>query len=117
MPPAKWPDPVVRAFAKMNYPLYLKMQGPSEFGVVGNAVLKDWDRTADLVKIKVPTLSIGGAFDTMDPKAMEMIAKQVQNGTYLLCPNGSHMSMYDDQQAYFKGLIEFVNKVDRATKK
>lgn len=112
MPPATWPDPVVRAFAKINYPLYLKMQGPSEFGVVGDAVLKNWDRTADLAKINVPTLSIGGAFDTMDPKAMEQLSKQVKKGTYLHCPNGSHMSMYDDQQTYFKGLIDFINKVD-----
>lgn len=117
MPPANWPDPVVRAFAKLNYPLYLKMQGPSEFGVVGDAVLKDWDRTADLAKIKVPTLTIGGAFDTMDPKAMERIAEQVQNGTYLLCPKGSHMSMYDDQTTYFKGLLAFINKVDKEAKK
>ena len=116
MPTANWPDPVVRAFAKLNYPLYLKMQGPSEFGVVGNAVLKDWDRTADLAKIKVPTLAIGGTFDTMDPKAMEQISKQVQNGTFLLCPKGSHMSMYDDQQTYFKGLIAFINKVDKESK-
>ena len=116
MPPANWPDPVVRAFAKMNYPLYLKMQGPSEFGVVGDAVLKNWDRTADLAKIKVPTLSIGGTFDTMDPKAMEMIASKVQNGTFLLCPKGSHMSMYDDQATYFKGLIDFINKVDKEKK-
>jgi len=116
MPPANWPDPVVRAFAKMNYPLYLKMQGPSEFGVVGNAVLKNWDRTADLAKIKVPTLSIGGAFDTMDPKAMEMIANKVQKGTFLLCPKGSHMSMYDDQTTYFTGLIDFINKVDNVKK-
>ncbi len=116
MPPTTWPDPVLRAFAKLNYPLYLKMQGPSEFGVVGDAVLKNWDRTADLAKIKVPTLSIGGAFDTMDPKAMEMLSKQVQNGSYLLCPKGSHMSMYDDQQTYFKGLIDFINKVDKEKK-
>jgi proline iminopeptidase len=113
MPPATWPDPVVRAFAKLNYPLYLKMQGPSEFGVVGDAVLKNWDRTADLTKIKVPTLSIGGAFDTMDPKAMEMISKQVQNGSYLLCPKGSHMSMYDDQQTYFTGLIQFIKGLEK----
>jgi len=92
------------------------MQGPSEFGVVGDAVLKNWDRTSDLAKIKVPTLSIGGTFDTMDPKAMEMIANKVQNGTFLLCPTGSHMSMYDDQKTYFKGLIDFINKVDKEKK-
>jgi proline iminopeptidase len=52
----------------------------------------------------------------MDPKAMEMIAGKVQNGTFLLCPKGSHMSMYDDQSTYFKGLIDFINKVDKEKK-
>ena len=108
----KWPDPVKRAFAKMNYPLYLKMQGPSEFGVVGDAVLKNWDRKANLKEIAVPTLSIGGEFDTMDPKAMEALAKAVKHGQYLYCPKGSHMSMYDDQQTYFNGLIKFLKETD-----
>ena len=112
LPADKWPDPVKRAFAKMNYPLYLKMQGPSEFGVVGDAVLKYWDRKANLKEIAVPTLSIGGEFDTMDPKAMEALAKAVQHGQYLYCPKGSHMSMYDDQQTYFKGLIKFLKETD-----
>ena len=112
LPADKWPDPVKRAFAKMNYPLYLKMQGPSEFGVVGDAVLKNWDRKANLKEIAVPTLSIGGEFDTMDPKAMEALAKAVQHGQYLYCPKGSHMSMYDDQQTYFNGLIKFLKETD-----
>ena len=113
MPPATWPDPVKRAFAKMNYPLYLQMQGPSEFGIVGNASLKNWDRKPDLNKIKVPVLSIGGEYDTMDPKAMEEIAKLVQNGQYLYCSKGSHMSMYDDQQTYFTGLIKFIKGLEK----
>ena len=36
------------------------------------------------------------------------MSKQMKNGTYLYCPNGSHMCMYDDQQVYFKGLISFL---------
>ncbi len=112
LPADKWPDPVKRAFAKMNYPLYLKMQGPSEFGVVGDAVLKNWNRKANLKEIAVPTLSIGGEFDTMDPKAMEALAKAVQHGQYLYCPKGSHMSMYDDQQTYFNGFIKFLKETD-----
>jgi proline iminopeptidase len=112
MPPANWPDPVKRAFARMNYPLYLRMQGPSEFGVVGDAALKNWDRKADLNTITVPTLSIGGEFDTMDPKAMEALSKAVKDGQFLYCPKGSHMSMYDDQFTYFNGLIKFIKGVD-----
>ncbi|MFT5480037.1 MAG: proline iminopeptidase, partial [Bacteroidia bacterium] len=108
----EWPNPVNRAFANINYQLYLTMQGPSEFGVVGDAKLKNWDRKNDLKKIAVPTLSIGGKYDTMDPKHMEWIAQNVQNGTFLLCEKGSHMSMYDDQETYFNGIIDFVNKHD-----
>ena len=112
MPLEQWPNPVNRAFANINPDLYVTMQGPSEFGVVGDARLKDWDIRAQLPKITVPTLSIGGAHDTMDPKHMEWIAGQVQNGRYLHCPGGSHLAMYDDQETYFKGLIEFIKDVD-----
>ena len=113
MPLEEWPDPVNRAFANLNPNLYVTMQGPSEFGIVGDAKLKDWDITKELPKITVPTLSVGGAYDTMDPKHMEWIATQVQNGQYLHCPDGSHMSMYDDAETYFEGLIKFIKEVDK----
>ena len=112
MPLDQWPDPVNRAFANINQDLYVTMQGPSEFGIVGDAKLKSWDISAELPKINVPTLTIGGAYDTMDPKHMEWIASQVQNGRYLHCPNGSHLAMYDDQKTYFEGLIQFIRDVD-----
>lgn len=114
MPLEEWPDPVNRAFANINYEMYVSMQGPSEFGVVGDAQLKNWDRSNDLPKINVPTLSIGGEYDTMDPRHMEWMAEQLPKGEYLYCPKGSHMAMYDDQETYFKGLIEFIKNVDQA---
>lgn len=112
MPLDQWPNPVNRAFENANGDIYVTMQGPSEFGIVGDAKLKNWDRSDDLSKIAVPTLTIGGTYDTMDPKHMEWMASEVQNGKYLHCPNGSHFAMYDDQKTYFKGLIEFIKKVD-----
>jgi proline iminopeptidase len=80
MPPATWPDPVKRAFAKMNYPLYLRMQGPSEFGVVGDAVLKNWDRKADLHNIYRPLLSIGGSLIPWIQKPWKLYLKQYKKG-------------------------------------
>ena len=110
MPIAEWPDPVNRACIKhLNVALYAAMQGPSELGAGGKLV--DWDRTADLPGISVPTLVIGARHDTMDPAHMEMIAGKVQRGRYLFCPNGSHMAMYDDQKVYVEGVIEFVSDV------
>jgi len=110
MPPDQWPDPVNRAFAKINKKIYIPMQGPSELGASGK--MANWDRTADLGKITVPTLAIGARYDSMDPAEMEKIAKSVKNGRYLFCPNGSHLAIYDDQKVYVNGIIDFIRDVD-----
>jgi proline iminopeptidase len=110
LPHAQWPDPVQRAFAHLNPKVYIPMQGPSELGASGK--LLDWDRTADLPQITVPTLTIGGAHDTMDPQQMQAMAQALPKGRYLHCPNGSHMAMYDDQVNYMQGLVAFLQEVD-----
>ena len=115
MQPDQWPDPINRGFKHLNPDVYVTMQGPSEFGVKGDARLKEWDVKDQLHKIKVPTLTIGAEHDTMDPKAMEEISKTVQNGRYLHCPEGSHLSQFDDQEHFFPGLIKFIKDVDSGT--
>ncbi|MBW0162623.1 MAG: proline iminopeptidase-family hydrolase [Sediminibacterium sp. Gen4] len=106
----EWPEPVNRCFKHINESIYVMMQGPSEFKVGGR--LLTWDRKADLPKITVPTLTVGAKYDTMDPAHMEWMSKQVQNGKYLYCPNGSHLSMWDDQQVFMDGVIKFIKETD-----
>ena len=112
MPAEEWPEPVLRGFGDLSYDIYLAMQGPSEFGIRDGAVLEDWDRFDDLKQLEVPTLCIGAEYDTMDPEYMAKMAKQLPNGHSLYLPEGSHMAMYDDQERYFAGLIDFINTVD-----
>jgi proline iminopeptidase len=114
MPAATWPEPVMRSFARYNKKQYVAMQGPSEMGASGR--LEKWDRTADLAKITVPTLVVGAKHDTMDPKFMEDMAHKVAKGRFLLCPNGSHLAMYDDQQTYMTGIIGFLRDVDASAR-
>jgi proline iminopeptidase len=113
MPAAQWPDPVNRAFKHLNASIYVPMQGPSELGASGK--LTNWDRTADLEQITVPTLVIGARHDTMDPTHMELMVEKLPRGRYLYCPNGSHFAMYDDQQIYMDGVIRFLQDVDRGS--
>lgn len=110
MPFARWPEPVLRSMGHVNAHIYALMQGPSELGASGRLV--DWDRSADLHRITVPTLVIGASHDTMDPKWMEAMSRRLPNGHFLLCPQGGHMAMYDDQEVYFHGLIDFLKKVE-----
>lgn len=106
----EWPEPVNRSFKHLNAEIYTMMQGPSEFGIAGR--LAKWDIKARLKEIKIPALMIGAKHDTMDPKAMEEQSKMVQKGRYLYCSNGSHLAMWDDQQVFMKGVIQFIKDVD-----
>jgi len=115
MPLQEWPESVTRAFGHLNPNIYIYMQGYSEFGVTGNATLKGWDVSERLKTLEIPTLMIGATYDTMDPEYMEWMSTEVQNGQFLLCPNGSHLSQYDDQKTYMNGLIKFIKDVDRNT--
>lgn len=111
MPVEKWPKSINLLFEHLNPNIYVFMQGHSEFGMTGNASLKNWDVSGRLKEIKVPTLVIGAKYDTMDPKHMEWMAKEVQNGRSVTT-NGSHFSQFDDPKTYFSGLIKFIKDVD-----
>ncbi|RYY38262.1 MAG: alpha/beta fold hydrolase [Chitinophagaceae bacterium] len=106
----EFPEPALRSFKHANKEIYTLMQGPSEFGASGR--LANWDIKDRLKEIRVPTLMVGAKYDTMDPKVMEAQSKAVQKGSYLYCPNGSHMSMWDDQKVFMAGVIDWIKKVD-----
>lgn len=114
IPIENWPKSVNLLFEHLNPNIYVFMQGHSEFGMTGNASLKNWDVTAKLKEIKVPTLMLGGKHDTMDPKHMEWMAAEVQNGRSVTT-NGSHLSQFDDPENYFSSLIKFIKDVDSGT--
>lgn len=109
MPLEEWPDPVTRGIAHINPKIYVPMQGPSELGLSGT--LEGWDRSGDLQAIDVPTLVIGATHDTMDPQHMRWMSEQLPQGRYLHCPNGSHLSQFDDPEHYFPGLIDFLQSL------
>jgi proline iminopeptidase len=106
----EWPDAVNRSFKHVNYEIYKMMQGPSEFGASGR--LANWDIKNNLKNITIPTLMIGAKNDTMDPAAMEAQSKMVRNGSYLFCPDGSHLSMWDDQKVFMNGVIDWIKRVN-----
>jgi proline iminopeptidase len=104
-----WPNSVDRAFAHSNQTIYVQMQGKSEFLVTGN--LKDWERWDRLHEIKVKALTIGARYDEMDPEDMKKMATLMPDATSFVCPNGSHLCMWDDQAFYFKNLLNFLHSV------
>jgi proline iminopeptidase len=101
-----WPDALMRSFKHLNKAIYVQMQGPSEFEVSGN--LKDWERWDRLKDIRTRTLLLGARHDTMDPEDIRRMAALMPHAKAAICPDGSHLAMWDDQAVYFGHLLRFL---------
>ena len=111
LPPEDFPGGLAHSLEHTNQAIYHHVQGRSELAVHPDAVLAGWDRTEALADITVPTLVIGATYDTMDPEFLRSMAERLPNGAYWHCPNGSHLSSYDDQETYFAGLKAFLSQL------
>jgi proline iminopeptidase len=110
MPLGEWPAEVVAGLEHINHQVYDLMNGPSELGAIGS--FKDWDRTADLARIDVPTLVMGAEHDTMDPAHLRQMAGQLPRGEYHHSPAGSHIALADDHDAYVSGLLGWLARLE-----
>ena len=108
-----WPEPLVRMFRHLSTPVYHTMQGPNEFVVTGT--FKNWDRWNELPQITVPTLLSVGRFDTMRVADIEKMGALIPSARVVICEQGSHCSLYDDQQTYFRDLLAFIKDVEAGT--
>ena len=101
-----WPTPVVRAFGGTNPLVAAPLRGMDAFFIGG--LLASWDRMHVLGKLAMPTLVIAGAHDAADLDHMRWISEQLPRGRFLLCPNGSHLSMWDDRTVFLDGIKAFL---------
>jgi proline iminopeptidase len=101
-----WPEPVSRGMRNFNLKIYNYMQGPNEFAVTG--AMKNWDRWADLPRIKTRTLVLGAKYDEMDPEDLRKMGELMPNAHAWISERGSHFTMYDDQLPYFTELLTFL---------
>lgn len=101
-----WPESLQRMFDHLARPVYETMQGPNEFVVTGT--FKDWNRWNDLSKILCPTLIISAKYDTMNPEDQLRMKALIPHSKLVMCPNGSHCTMFDDPENYFNALRDFI---------
>ncbi|OIL67782.1 proline iminopeptidase [Oenococcus oeni] len=106
-----WPDAVNRSFEHTNEQVYVTLQGPTEFTITGS--LGKWSIRDRLKDIKVPTLLLGGKYDSMNPDVIKDMAGRFLNATAHICPKGSHFSIFDDAEDYFGAIESFLNKVQK----
>ena len=104
--PQPWPAPLMRSLGAANPAVANQIQGSNAFGVTGN--IKDWDRWADLPKIKTATMVMGARYDQTDPEQSRREGRLIPHAKTWISDRGSHMTLWDDQDAYFAALIPFL---------
>ena len=102
-----WPEALERSSACIDgNPVYLFMNGPTEFDVIGT--LRDWDRTADLGRIRVPTLVTVGRHDEIPPSCAETIARGIPDARVRVFEASAHVAHLEEPDAYTAAVAEFL---------
>lgn len=104
----EWPAPVKRSLDDWNMGPYVTMQGPNEFLYTGN--LKDWNRVPDLHRITVPVLITTGQHDELTPACALRMKQHLPDAELHCFPNSSHMPFYEEPQAYYPVLRDFLKR-------
>jgi L-proline amide hydrolase len=103
------PENVMRSLEGIGQ-VYLTMNGPSEFHVVG--VIKDWDRIDRLHEIHVPTLITSGRYDEATPMINEITHKAIENSEWVVFEHSAHMSHIEEKELYLATLAAFIKRVE-----
>lgn len=96
--------------APWNSAIYLQMWGPTEFYATGS--LRDFDLTARLPDIDVPTLFITGEFDEARPQTVAKFAAAVPGARFEVIAGVGHASASRAPELYRQIVGEFIKDVE-----
>jgi proline-specific peptidase len=106
-----WPKAMVKTTKELEgNQVYLTMNGPTEFDVIG--LLSDWDRTADLHRITVPTLVTCGRYDEITPACSETIRDGIAGARMVVFEHSAHCAHLEEPELYAGVVEEFLREVD-----
>ncbi len=106
-----WPREVVYSFEHLSRPVYFTMNGPNEFTIIGT--IKDWDVTADLPKINLPTLITTGRYDEVTPRVAGSIHRGIRGSRLVRFEKSAHLPMWEERAHYIEVVREFLDALRR----
>lgn len=86
---------------------YPVMNGPNEFTVTGN--LRNWDRTASLAHIRVPTLVLTSTLDEFTLDCAETLHWGIRGSKLVVLRGARHLAMVEQPDAYVAALRSFLS--------
>lgn len=109
-----WPPEVERTFAAIedDPTVYLAMNGPSEFHVIGS--LRDWSIVDRLHLVAVPALIVSGEFDEAAPDTVRPYHERIPDVRWEILPGCSHMPQVEDPDRFMPLVTGFLDSLDAA---
>ena len=108
----KWPDEVNRMLEMtQKRGTYLKMNGPSEFTIIGT--IKDIDFTSRLHEISIPTLITCGKYDEVTPEIGEILHSNIPGSKFEIFQESSHLQFWEERSLYMRVLSDFIKAHDQ----
>ena len=86
--------------------VYLTLNGPTEFDIIGP--LRDWDRSADLGRITVPTLITVGRYDEIAPSCAETLRAGIADSRMVVFEHSGHVAHLEEPEAYLAAVRGFL---------
>ena len=106
-----WPDVMSEALQARNEEVSKIMWGDQPFRVSGN--LRDYERTARLSEVDVPTLLICGRHDTSTPETISWYRSLFQQADIAVFEDSSHRAHFEETQAFLVEVQGFLCAVDQ----
>lgn len=103
-----FPKKILQKMEETNQ-VYETMWGKNEFTVTGN--LKDWDRTSDLPRIKLPIQIISGEFDESTPTVNQVLKEGLSHSEWSLMPGCSHLPNLEKPEEYMAIIQQFLDRL------
>lgn len=108
---AEWPDCLNRTVANLDgNQVYLTMNGPNEFTVIGN--FKYWDRTDRLHEITEPVLITVGRHDEITPACAEAIHARLKDSRLVVFEDSAHCAHIEETERYCAAVAAFLREHD-----
>jgi proline-specific peptidase len=104
-----WPEAMKKTAEELDgNQVYLTMNGPTEFDVIG-AALRNWDRTADLGRIAQPTLVTCGRYDEITPACSETLVAGIPDARMAVFEQSAHVAHLEETPAYTAEIVAFLD--------
>jgi proline-specific peptidase len=105
------PEVLTRHWTTVDHaPAYRTMYGSGQFTVTGN--LRNWDRTDDLGRIRVPSLVTCGRHDKFVPECAERLNAGIASCELHVFEQSAHMSHLEEPESLLAVTREFLDRAE-----